>query len=138
MNITIPSREDRQAFAKHMAEVSLAWGDGRDILARFVGRGGWVVVINETHCFSWETYDYAIAPEPPKKKLVPWAPGPDLLGKTIKRKNDPVWRVINGIDDDSLPIGAGANWYTPQDLLAEWVEILPDGTEAPCGTEVEE
>ena len=89
----------------------------------------------------WGSYDYRIAPEPPKKKLVPWEVTPALLGKRLKAKDSQHCTMIVDVwkgRDSGLEIGIGDEWISAATVLAEWLEILPDGTEAPCGVEVTE
>lgn len=144
-HITIPSRDDRKAYATHMAAVSLAWGEGIPLLMR----GCWPqaewklrLEISAQIIPDWYNYEYALAPEPPKKKLVPWEVTPALIGRLVKNKTNTCIQQIDAIMADagmsrrSIQLAVDA-WRSPNDLLDCYVEILPDGTEVPCGTEVD-
>lgn len=91
--------------------------------------------------WSWDTDDYRIAPEPPKKKLVPWEVTPALIGKIVKHKKDILACGISTVNLKGKRVMVGISWWSVDELLNEFMELTWNGNEwveSPCGTEVTE
>lgn len=131
-NITIPPRSDRKAFAAHQAEVSIAWGEGKALLWRYYGTGRWEPRDSE-NWLNWVQNDYAIAPEPPKPKIVPWTFETCPVGAVIQMKNTTCGNRCEGMITRKGHTGATVgNMGVPYYELFEQFEQL-DGK--PCGSE---
>lgn len=132
MTTQIPDRANARDFARYISEVTAAFAEGKEVEFRHFGSDGeWSIAPNPL----WDnhSYDYRIAPEPPKEQWQPYTFETAPMTMKAKRKGHAMIDVARLTGGGDQGFWFNGTYYTFQRALDELEQL--DGT--PLGVKVE-